>query len=54
MLNLDSFDGFLPTAGTPAEGYPWAARERGQQPGLEDELGPFPFPCTARVPAERG
>jgi hypothetical protein len=43
MLNLDSFDGFLPTARGLAEGFLDAARRRQQDPALEPELRPFPY-----------
>ncbi|MDH6242644.1 iron-containing redox enzyme family protein [Mycobacterium sp. OTB74] len=43
MLNLDSYDGFLPTARTLADGYLHAARDRQTKPGLEDELRPFAY-----------
>jgi hypothetical protein len=43
MLNLDSYDGFLPTARTLADGYLHAARDRQGQPELEDELRPFAY-----------
>jgi hypothetical protein len=43
MLNLDSFDGFLPTARLLAEGYLQAARQRQTSPSLEAELRPFPY-----------
>src|SRR5882757_614334 len=43
MLNLDSFDGFLPTARSLAEGYLEAARQIQKSPGLESELRPFSY-----------
>lgn len=43
MLNLDSFDGFLPTARALAEGYLDDARKRQKTSGLEAELRPFPY-----------
>jgi hypothetical protein len=43
MLNLDSFDGFLPTARALAEGYLEAARKLQDDPGLEPELRAFPY-----------
>lgn len=43
MLNLDSFDGFLPTARSLAEGYLKAARRLQKDPGLEAELRPFVY-----------
>jgi Iron-containing redox enzyme len=43
MLNLDLFEGFLPTARKLAEKYLKAARERLRRPDLEPELRPFEF-----------
>jgi len=43
MLNLDSFDGFLPTARELAEGFLAAARNRQADPTLEAELRPFAY-----------
>lgn len=43
MLNLDSFDGFLPTARRLAEKFLDDARERQRRPDLEPELRPFAF-----------
>jgi hypothetical protein len=43
MLNLDSFDGMLPTARSLAENYLQAARRRQQGSELEAELRPFPY-----------
>jgi hypothetical protein len=47
MLNLDSFDGFLPTARALAEGYLDAARRKQQDPNLEAELRAFPYSKAA-------
>jgi len=43
MLNLDSFDGFLPVARALAEKFLDAARRRQQDPALEAELRPFTY-----------
>jgi len=43
MLNLDSHEGFLPTARALAEKFLAAARERQDDPGLEPELRFFPY-----------
>jgi hypothetical protein len=43
MLNLDSFDGFLPTARSMAEKFLSAARQRQKDPTLEAELRPFAY-----------
>ncbi|HTI75112.1 MAG TPA: iron-containing redox enzyme family protein [Mycobacterium sp.] len=43
MLNLDSFDGFQPTARSLAEGYLKAARRLQKSPGMEAELRPFAY-----------
>lgn len=47
MLNLDSFEGFLPKARELAEGYLAAAREVQKDPSLEPELRPFPYSKAA-------
>lgn len=47
MLNLDSFDGFRPTAKVLAERFLAAARERQRGAGLEPELRPFPYSKVA-------
>src|SRR6478672_3032968 len=43
MLNLDSFDGFQPTARSLAEGYLKASRRLQKSPGMEAELRPFAY-----------
>jgi hypothetical protein len=43
MLNLDSYDDFLGTARSLAEGYLAAARKRQEDPGLETQLRAFPY-----------
>jgi hypothetical protein len=43
MLNLDSFDGFLPTARSLAQNYLDAARRRQKAAGVEAELHPFTY-----------
>jgi hypothetical protein len=43
MLNLDSFDGFLPTARELAASFLAAARKRQTDPALEAELRPFAY-----------
>jgi hypothetical protein len=43
MLNLDCYDGFLPTARSLAQGYLEAARQLQRSSGLEPELRPFAY-----------
>jgi hypothetical protein len=47
MLNLDSFEGFRPTAKALAERFLDAARRRQDDPGLEPELRAFPYSRVA-------
>jgi hypothetical protein len=47
MLNLDSFDGFMPTARALAEQFLGEARKRQEDPKLEPELRFFPYSKAA-------
>ena len=47
MLNLDSYEGFLPTARTLAEGFLDAARTKLTDGTLEPELRAFPYTVEA-------